>query len=100
MSLPRCSNCKRQMKWKNILKSLWAGYKPIQCDNCSAEHQITFYSRGWVSFLIIFPAVFFSLLLSSFYKINIFVFIIMVISISVTFLFYAPFVVDFEKKSD
>jgi len=88
------------MKYRTIIKSLWAGYKPIHYDNCSAELQISFYSRGWVSFLTVAPAIFFSLLLSNYFNINAFVFILMVVSISVTFLFYAPFVAKFEDKSD
>lgn len=100
MSLPKCNNCMKQMKWRKVIKSVWVKIKPIQCDNCGAEHEITLSSRGWISTLTVVPAVSFTVMLPNLFNINnFFLFILIMCSISAVCLLFSPFIVKCQPKS-
>ncbi|WP_088102842.1 TIGR04104 family putative zinc finger protein [Halalkalibacter urbisdiaboli] len=99
MSLPRCNKCGVQMKWGKIFKSLWLGYKPVICEKCNTEHKIAFSSRGVVSFWIVTPMVFLGPFLSNYFNLNIFITILIMISISIFFSFFSPFMVKYNENS-
>ncbi|WP_082386381.1 TIGR04104 family putative zinc finger protein [Rossellomorea vietnamensis] len=63
-ALQKCNICKHQFQWKELLFSIWASYKPIECSQCGKRHTINFVSKFIVSFLIIIPAVVFGLLIA------------------------------------
>ncbi|WP_062052090.1 TIGR04104 family putative zinc finger protein [Bacillus sp. JCM 19034] len=45
MSLPKCNGCHSRIQWKDVMKSYWFGYKPIQCQKCKTKHQFPLSSR-------------------------------------------------------
>ncbi|UCZ55049.1 hypothetical protein LGQ02_10125 [Bacillus shivajii] len=100
MSLPICNKCGVQMKWKKIIKSLWLGYKPINCEKCNTKHEITFSSRSLVAFLTVFPIISSSLILANYFHLNIFVTIIIAISISIFFSLFLPYMVKYKESSN
>lgn len=100
MSLPSCNKCGVQMKWRKIIKSLWLGYKPINCEKCNTEHKISFSSRGLVSFLTVAPMVSFGIISSNYFQLNIFATIIIMISISIFFSLFLPYMVKYNEGSN
>jgi CXXC-20-CXXC protein len=99
MSLPRCNKCGLQMKWGVINKSLWLGYKPIICEKCNTEYKISFSSRGLVSIFIVAPMVFFGTFLFNYFHLNNFLTILFLISISIFFSLFLPFMVKYNESS-
>ncbi len=67
LNIQRCKNCSKEFKWKTIIKSLWFGYKPIECVNCKTKHYLVLTYRIIISTGIVLP-VFFSHFLSSLLK--------------------------------
>ncbi|MBM6996012.1 hypothetical protein IM700_010180 [Paenibacillus sp. DXFW5] len=54
-----CNRCKRKFTFKQVLRSCFHGYKPIQCDRCDQIYDVTLGSRLRVSVTIaaaMFPA--------------------------------------------
>ena len=98
MGLQKCDKCKSQFKWSKILKSLWKGYKPIQCDNCSSEHKLTFPSRFTVISLTMLPFFIFYFFLSPFDNV-IMTFIIGLCIATLGFLL-TPYVVHYKKNKN
>ncbi|PFA67719.1 hypothetical protein CN378_09345 [Bacillus sp. AFS015802] len=62
--MQKCTVCKNQFQWKELLFSIWSSYKPIECSQCGKRHTISFGSKFLVSFLIIVPAVIFGLVIA------------------------------------
>lgn len=67
MLIQRCKNCSKEFQWKSIIKSIWGGYKPIECDNCKTKHYPIFVCRFIVALSIALP-VFFSQILYSIFR--------------------------------
>ncbi|WOV83003.1 hypothetical protein PGH26_08610 [Sporosarcina jeotgali] len=42
----KCQNCNMPFSWSKVYKAFlgWV-YKPVTCDNCGAEHKLTFEGR-------------------------------------------------------
>ncbi|WP_047985858.1 TIGR04104 family putative zinc finger protein [Ornithinibacillus californiensis] len=64
--MQKCENCKSQFSWHKIYKSLWWGYKPINCNECGMAHKITTSGRFVFVSLTILPAMIFGNFLSPF----------------------------------
>ena len=58
MGLQKCGECKKKMKWSQIYKSLFLGYRPIKCSHCGTEFRTNFASRVLISLLISLPLLF------------------------------------------
>ncbi|ALC91630.1 hypothetical protein AM500_18940 [Bacillus sp. FJAT-18017] len=56
MGLQRCGECKKKMKWSQIYKSLFLGYR-IKCSHCGTEYRANFSSRILIGLLISVPIV-------------------------------------------
>ncbi|QHI71748.1 TIGR04104 family putative zinc finger protein [Aminipila terrae] len=55
MLIQKCKKCSKDFKWQTILKALWMGYKPVECEYCKSKHYIYFISRLLVAISIAFP---------------------------------------------
>ncbi|WP_188634359.1 TIGR04104 family putative zinc finger protein [Lentibacillus kapialis] len=65
--LQRCQNCNMSFSWNKIFKAFWGWvYRPVECDNCGAEHKITIPGRFIFVSLTIFPMLLFTNFLSPF----------------------------------
>jgi len=100
MSLPKCNKCGVQMKWGQLIKSLWLEYKPVNCEKCNTEHKISFSSRSLVSFFLIVPMVFCGITLLNYFHLNIFATIIIMILISIFFSLFLPYMVKYNENSN
>jgi CXXC-20-CXXC protein len=91
MFIQRCKNCSKQFKWLTVIKSIWNGYKPIECDNCKTKHYFKFSSRILIAILIPLPVFFQRTLFNLFSSDSIFIYpiwIILVICLSPFFARY------------
>lgn len=43
--MKKCKNCLSRFKWKSIVRSIFWGYKPINCENCNTKHHVYFTTR-------------------------------------------------------
>lgn len=55
MGLQTCDTCGKRFNWSEIYKSLLISYRPIRCNECAAEHRITFSSRMIAALIIVLP---------------------------------------------
>ena len=85
MFIQKCKSCSTQFKWTTILKSIWSGYKPIECVNCKTKHYPRLISRVIIAVCIPIPLLFQNFLYNS-VKLNlllvyfIWVFIVVLVS--------------------
>lgn len=40
MFIQKCKKCSNQFKWVTVCKSIWNGFKPIECSNCKTKHYV------------------------------------------------------------
>ena len=45
MPMQHCQNCDRKFTFGELFKSLWLGYKPLQCPNCKTTYEHTSKNR-------------------------------------------------------
>lgn len=55
MGVQKCEKCHSLFSWSKIFKSLWLGYRPVQCRQCGVKHRISFFSRILLSLLTVIP---------------------------------------------
>lgn len=53
MGIQRCENCGTKFNYIDLQKSLWSGYKPINCRDCLAKHNLKMPYR----FVFVIPTV-------------------------------------------
>jgi len=56
--MQKCKSCSQKFTYKEILNSIWKGYKPINCSNCMSFHSPITFNTIAVSILLILPAFF------------------------------------------
>lgn len=91
----KCKSCDKPITIKQIHKSIWAGYKPIYCEDCKLEHSITNGSRTIFVSVTLLPMLIFGLYLQPFENglLNLLVsFIILIIGSLI-----APYLVQYRK---
>lgn len=59
MGVQKCQHCGKDFEYKDIQKSIWGGYKPMECNHCGSLHEFLMRYRLLVSVLIALP-IFFS----------------------------------------
>lgn len=55
MGIQQCAECHANLKWTFIIKSIWLGYKPIQCHQCGKQHKVSFKTRYKTTISMIIP---------------------------------------------
>ncbi|WP_176446606.1 TIGR04104 family putative zinc finger protein [Lentibacillus sp. CBA3610] len=95
--MQKCENCNAAFSWSEIYKSLWAGYKPIKCNECGTGHKITISGRIIFVSLTTLSMVIFGLFLSPFRSILVTIGIALFILIIGSLL--TPFFVTYKKFS-
>jgi len=82
--MARCYNCSHKVDYKVVLKSIWGGYKPIQCKECKSMLYSTKSTRLIFAALIPVPLLIQTQLSKIFGQYSFFVFffwIVMIVSI-------------------
>ena len=92
----RCKNCSKQFKWKSVVKSIWSGYKSIECDNCKSRHHINFVSRLLIALSIPLPLIFQRYLYSIFNSYSLLVYLIWVLFV----LLISPYITRYHIKDN
>ncbi|MED3572665.1 TIGR04104 family putative zinc finger protein [Cytobacillus praedii] len=93
--MQKCKKCNTQFSWSTIYKSFWWGYKPIECENCNAEHRIIVRGRLIFVSLTILPMLVFGFFLSPFD--SAFATICAGIAILIIGSLFTPYLVKFRK---
>ena len=55
MAVQNCENCGTRFNYMDLQKSLWTGYKPINCKKCGAKHVWGNWYRIIFAVLIVLP---------------------------------------------
>ena len=92
----RCKKCSKQFKWKSVVKSIWSGYKSIECDNCKSRHHINFVSRLLIALSIPLPLIFQRYLYSLFNSYSLLVYLIWVLLV----LLISPYITRYHIKDN
>ncbi|CAM5223276.1 CXXC-20-CXXC protein OS=Ureibacillus acetophenoni OX=614649 GN=SAMN05877842_12010 PE=4 SV=1 [Ureibacillus acetophenoni] len=61
MGIQQCEKCNTKLKWFQIVKSIWLGYKPIQCSGCGKTYSVNFKSRYYTSMWMVIPLFLFAI---------------------------------------
>ena len=93
--IQRCKTCSKQFKWKSIIRSIWLGYKPIECDNCKSKYHIRFISKLLISLSIALPILFQNYLSSLFKSYSILIYLLWVLLV----ILISPFLSRYNKES-
>ncbi|HWL23114.1 MAG TPA: TIGR04104 family putative zinc finger protein [Ureibacillus sp.] len=96
MEIQRCTKCQTKLKWFAIVKSIWSGYKPIQCSDCGKQYAISFKTRYKTTFSLILPLVLFGIVIK-----NVFLFssvntILAMLLFGVFITFLLPFTIKYN----
>ncbi|MBQ0139984.1 MAG: hypothetical protein KBT36_11840 [Kurthia sp.] len=94
--MQKCLKCNSQLGWRKIFKSYKWTYGPLECDNCGAIHNITFFGRFTVAFLTMLP-----FLIVQFFLVpsdNIFLTIIGAGLMAMVGFLLSPYVVQYQER--
>ncbi|GAA0180859.1 hypothetical protein SH2C18_34790 [Clostridium sediminicola] len=94
MHIQKCKNCGNQFKWKDIVKSIWRGYKPIKCDNCKTIHYMKSSSRSIIALMCFMISVF--VIKYFFYKEPLFIYIFLISICYSLLVCLAPFFTKYD----
>lgn len=67
--MQKCKNCKQEFSFRQIYKSFWLGYRPIECDHCKTKYEHSFGNR-WLGGLSVGLGVFLGGLVQSYLEIS------------------------------
>ncbi len=56
--MQKCEKCNNKFKYKEILNSVWKGYKPLKCSRCRTNHSPITFTIILTSLLLVVPAFF------------------------------------------
>lgn len=79
-----------QFTWKNIMKSTFFSYQPIECDSCNTKYYVNFSTRVFNSFGLLVPMFIYSCKIKSLSTFGLYFILIYIIWI-ILFLGLIPF---------
>ncbi|KGR77708.1 TIGR04104 family putative zinc finger protein [Ureibacillus manganicus] len=98
MGIQYCNECNKKLSWSSKVKSIWLGYKPIQCEGCKKEYRIEFKTRYKATLYMIIPLFIFAKILSSTFILPTIYFFGTVLLFGVSISFLMPFVVNYKSE--
>lgn len=96
MGIQYCDGCNNKLKWFSIVKSIWLGYKPIQCGGCGKQYSIDFKTRYKTTISMIIPLFLFAVILSNTITLPTINVIGALLFFSILITFLIPFIVKYS----
>ena len=100
MAIQKCDNCKHHFSRKDIQKSFFKGFRPLNCPSCHTIHQIKDESKLIIGMIITFPIIFFILILSSVLGLSPIQTFVIGLVILGSILFMLPYIAKYQEKTN